>query len=585
MNKIKKAFLWSSFFFLCLFLIFDKNGGLGNKKILSMSIMDLDAVKEVTSQMAEISPNQVILYNDSPVVLEESTNTIYIPQNIYQEQWSGKISAEEGKMGIGEDELLKEKKRAIEEGHVFKLYWFDDESFCEYNLVFTGMPIVSLKGEKEGAVWTGTAEVFDSYRTSVEYQKFDCTFHVRGGSSREFSKKGYKVELTEKQGSLLGMRKDDDWILNALYDDAGLIHNMVSMKVWDKITEYNSVKGDSGFKGEYAEVFINGEYEGVYIISERVDEKELSLKQNDKLYKCRAVRIPEEHNYTNQDTDDMRPIFLLKYPKEDISENWQPLKEWVNCFLKLQVFDYAEAEKLLNMENAIDYNLFCLLIGGGDNMRKNVFFTAEYQADGQYRFIKNPWDLNATWGNPWVGIEESNNTLYDPEYYKNVIDWSGDISALYYMDEVKVSYLLYERWKELRQNQVITEEIIDNILNVQFSYLHNSGAYERNYVKWPHGVEYWSDSYIYEYVENRIKFLDVYFEQLYSNNINGIIYNGVDYSDEFEARFYWESNYEVLSEIYDYDPVILLEHYIQYGKPYGVPGRPDDVSQIPVQGK
>ena len=50
---------------------------------------------------------------------------------------------------------------------------------------------------------------------------------------------------------------------------------------------------------------------------------------------------------------------------------------------------------------------------------------------------------------------------------------------------------------------------------------------------------------------------------------------------KFEARFYWETHYDVLSQLYDFDPATLLEHYVLYGKPNGLLGRPKDWSQIP----
>ena len=54
------------------------------------------------------------------------------------------------------------------------------------------------------------------------------------------------------------------------------------------------------------------------------------------------------------------------------------------------------------------------------------------------------------------------------------------------------------------------------MLDENFAYLHNSGAYDRNYVRWnEHGREHWKDEYIYEYVENRLQFLDAYFEEPY----------------------------------------------------------------------
>lgn len=481
--------------------------------------------------------------------------------------------------------MLKTKRDAISAGQSFKLFWYNEEAYCEYNLVFTGMPIVALETENfdndSDEVWGGSIKVYDPYRTSLEYQMFDCTFNIRGGTSVLLPKKGYKVEL-EKKGSLLGMRSDDDWIFNALYDDAGLVHNKASMEVWEDITEYNSVNGDGGFDCEYAEVFINGSYNGVYLIGERVDEKELQLNEKDVLYKCRAMRIPEEHNYTNEDTDDLRPIFLLKYPQEDVAENWKPIKMWVDYFLKLKVESYEEAVKIIDMENAIDYNIFTLLTGAGDNRRKNTFFTAEYQEDGTYRFVKNPWDLNATWGNLFTGNSEENNTLFQEDYYREVRNWSSDVSTLYYMNEKEISRLLYARWIELRNTKVITEEGIDEIFNSEYAYLYASGAYVRNYERWPNGTQYWDDNYVFEYVEKRIPFLDQYFEELYFSSLNGSFYDGIDYSNEFEVRYYWEKYYDILSEIYEYDKNDLLEHYHYYGRPYGMQGRPADWSQIPV---
>lgn len=584
MNKNRNIFLLCSLLFLCIFVICDKSGISKRGKVLTIPVKSMNYINQDREELKDTAVVPAIFYNDSPVVIEKNTNTIYIPQNIYEEGWQGALQSQYGNLAFAEDELLKDKIKAIAEGYEFTLCWYDDEGYYPYQVVFTGMPMVSLTTLEEVGIeetWNGTVEVYDAYRSATEYQKFDCMFNIRGASTRYLPKKGYKIELTNEKASLLGMRTDDDWILNAMADDMGLIHNKLSLEVWDRITEYNNVTGDPGYAAEFAEVFIDGEYMGVYLLNERVDEKELSLKPKDRLYKCRSLRVPEEHNYTNEYTDGLRPIFVLKEPKEDIIENWEPMKRWVDVFMKFKVDSYEEAARILNMENAIDYNLYCLLVGGHDNIRNNLFYTAEYQEDGSYRIVKNPWDLNATWGNCWIEGEKNTYTVYDENYYKNVIDWCTDVSTLYYMDEEKTSALLYERWVELRQEGIITEESIDEILEVQFSYLHDSGAYNRNYGKWQEADEGWQDAYIYDYVENRIRFLDQYFEGLYNNSVYGMVYNDIDYSQEFEPRYYWETNYEALSEIYDYDPVSLLEHYIQYGKPYGVQGRLADWSQIP----
>ena len=77
----------------------------------------------------------------------------------------------------------------------------------------------------------------------------------------------------------------------------------------------------------------------------------------------------------------------------------------------------------------------------------------------------------------------------------------------------EIGPLLADRWQELRQN-IITKESLYEKVDAEFSYLYDSGAYVRNRQKWPPKGEYWQDSYIYEYIDRRIDFLDGYIGQM-----------------------------------------------------------------------
>lgn len=579
----KTCFILVSVLFLVLFLNYDRLIYLFADSVLTVNVLSEEKIENMIADKKIAEMGWQLTCDGNPVVYDEESKTIYIPQNMGKKEWEGRLSAAEGRLYFKSDEYLDKKEDAISTGHSFEAYLIKDDNYSVCSVVFTGMPIMNLSVESsaledEIMINSGTVQIYDPYHASARFQSAECTFHIRGGSSWNYPKSNYKLELKDTKLSFLGMRQDEDWILNSLYDDAGLIHNKISYQVWREIAGHNNVKNDEGTTLEFVEVFIDNEYCGVYALTERIDAKELSLGKKDILYKCRADRIPEEHNYSNEDTDDMRPIFILKYPQDYEEEDWEPLKAWVDDFLKEEAVDYEESTALLDMENSIDYNLFCLLIGGMDNRRKNVFFIAEYQDDGTYCFKKVPWDLNATWGNPWVDMDECNFTLYHPEYYQEVSAWATDVSTLYYYDEVEISSLLYERWQELRKEGIITKEKIYEMLDEQFTYLHESGAYQRNYRRWPKAKEYWQDDYIYEYAEKRISFLDEYFEQLYLGNISSAIYEDVDYSEEFEARYYWETNYETLSELYSYDRQILLEHYVLYGKPFGL------IARKPIEG-
>lgn len=490
--------------------------------VIGVPVMTQEKITELIAGKEKKDYNHKrVQFDEARVPYDKESNTLFIPQNMADAFWQGelKTSKKGTEVYFLEDTLFQNKEEAIGSGHTFTLYYVADTTYATYQLVFTGMPAMIIYGKEdigapEDRNWSAEMQLYDPYHSASKIQTSKINYHVRGGSSEHYSKSNFKMELEGKKLSLLGMHVEDDWILNSLYDDAGLVHNKVSTSVWREIASYNKVPNDEGMTMEYVELFLGTQYFGVYTLTERVDQTTLSLKDEDILYKCRADRIPEEHNYTNEMTDEMRPIFVLKYPKEPAAEDWNPLKDWVNYFCKGQLQTYEQGKALLNMENSVDYNLFTLLICGVDNIRKNVFLVAEYQGDGTYQFKKVPWDMNATWGNPWVYDSTCNYTIYDPSYIENMSTWPTDMDTLYEYNEKEMSALLRDRWEELRKAGVITKEKIYDMLNDEFGYLHGSGAYARNYRKWPNGTEFWQDEFIYEYTDARIDVLDEYFDKL-----------------------------------------------------------------------
>lgn len=76
-----------------------------------------------------------IRYDGCPVAYDSISNTIYIPQNIEDSNWIGKLTADTGELYFAEDEYWKDKKAAIAEGHLFKLYQVTEENHAIYNVV------------------------------------------------------------------------------------------------------------------------------------------------------------------------------------------------------------------------------------------------------------------------------------------------------------------------------------------------------------------------------------------------------------------------------------------------------------------
>lgn len=516
-NSNLKKFIMILALSLILFLI------IGREKIMnyleegymSAEVAGAYELKAMLDGKEEISGREGLFYNDHELAYDDVDRIYYVTQNMEKGEWGGFFSSSYDKLYWKKDPYFKRYKKAIAEGHIFTLYGVNEEesNYCIWQIVFTGMPIMAIKTETGNAVGDEQQKadmwISDMKFAGKEYQSCGCQVSVRGQSSRNFAKQGYKLVLNRKM-SMLGMRKDEDWILAALYDDDGLIHNKFSYDVWRNIAADNSVAKDDGTTMEYVELFCNDIYMGVYGLVERIDARELSLNKNDILYKCRGFGGPDE---TIEEDFGLSTDYDIKWPKEYSRDTWVPIKEYLDIFTAEQIENYDRAKEALNFENAIDHNIFIILARACDNyVRKNTFYIAEYNG-GKYTIIKVPWNCNATWGN---GLYKGNmnRKLYHRRWIEDVAVWSSDIKAMYQCYPDEIQRLTAVRWAELRRD-ILSEENLIQMLDEEFDYLHSSGAYNRNYVRWnEHGREHWKDEYIYEYVRQRLAFLDEYFKKL-----------------------------------------------------------------------
>jgi hypothetical protein len=100
----------------------------------------------------------------------------------------------------------------------------------------------------------------------------------RGSSSQTLPKKGYGLttlkedNATNNNVSILGMPKENDWVLNSLAFDPSLIRNYLSYDLARSTENYAA-------RGEYCEVVINGDYKGLYIFMEKlkIDDARINI--------------------------------------------------------------------------------------------------------------------------------------------------------------------------------------------------------------------------------------------------------------------------------------------------------------------
>ncbi|MBO7331021.1 MAG: CotH kinase family protein, partial [Alistipes sp.] len=165
-------------------------------------------------------------------------------------------------------------------------------------LIISGLPLVVINSQgiivDEPKV-DCTFSIFDpKARTDAEeknlvYFESLAGIEFRGAGAQRYPKKPYNFKLRDSNGNkreaeILNIRNDNSWILDAMYLDMARMRNRVCFDLWNTFNKPYYVdekpKALSGTRGHYVEVFVNGEYMGLFILSDRIDRKQYQLEQN-----------------------------------------------------------------------------------------------------------------------------------------------------------------------------------------------------------------------------------------------------------------------------------------------------------------
>ena len=165
----------------------------------------------------------------------------------------------------------------------------------------------------------GTVTSTDAYSNGANlYYDRKARMNYRGSSSLNFEKKSFAFcpgdencgqdddksadyVKTKKMNmfDLSGGVKDKDWVLYAAYVDPSMMRNILAMET------YSAMTGKWGVKNQYVELYIDGEYQGVYVFMDKVtqNKKRVNIKWDVK--------------------DDTKREFILKFDKTDVADRYE----------------------------------------------------------------------------------------------------------------------------------------------------------------------------------------------------------------------------------------------------------------------
>lgn len=400
-----------------------------------------------------------------------------------------------GNSVVKSENKSKEKKRTtITKEEVKEWAAPDEESLEYYDLgeFSTTLPVVYMntKGQqvlKENAIWGNIALLDGNGKEQSVFSTpnsiYRATIKYRGASSySKFDKKQYRIKFyknkkdSAKEVSLAGMGANSEWVLNGPYLDKTLIRNKL---VYDLARELNGWAPDTRF----VELFVDGEYQGVYLAVEPVTNGESRLrlaefgllsgetayivnrdridtgseeidtwgKTNGYTYNALYIRYPSKNKITEKQKE---------YIQKDISEFEQALygKNFSDKRIGYQAY--------IDMDNWVDYfiiNEFAMNYDAG-----NLSTYLYKELDGKLQLAV--WDFNNGFDNyQWFRTETDVLHTVENSWFQRL--WQDEA----FRERV------CERYVQLRKTTLSDEHIAEKIA----SYQEELGeAVDRNFKVW-----------------------------------------------------------------------------------------------------
>lgn len=375
-----------------------------------------------------------------------------------------------------------------------------DQFVVTSSITFTFLPILQLNGDfgydyQEGTVslYTPDGEIKEALTGKLKW---------RGGTTNtdDKHKRNYKIKFDEDV-QLFGLRKDNNWILDAGQADLFRVRNRIATELWNDMATkpYYADKEPealSGVRGQMVELFLNKEYRGIYCLTEAMDRKQMKLKKVDKntgeikgcLYKSEGYgaslmsKYPDTYNNNSETWD----TFEIKYPELDDTQNgetdWSTLWNAINFVATSSDNDFKDhIAEYFDIPVIIDYYIFINVLNAFDNVGKNMFW-AVYDKTKDKKLTPGVWDLDATVGQKWVSDHLKGTAgAYSPEYdmsaHTNLTKRLAQLDVDGFNDKV------VKRYHELRQNILSTDNLIARYTQY-FDRIYLSGAAAREEEKW-----------------------------------------------------------------------------------------------------
>lgn len=330
---------------------------------------------------------------------------------------------------------------------------------------------------------------------------------LRGSTSQLLSpKKPYSVETryadgTERKTALLGMPAESDWAFIAPYSDKTLVRDALTYELARRVMAWAP-------RTRFVELFLNGQYEGIYTITERikrdadrVNVAKMATTDNTgdvvtggyilKLDKTEGAAVDGWlSSYLPLIGSRAQTYFQYHYPKPtDISTAQKAyIRQWITRFeAAMQFGNFRDTmngyRKYVDVTSFIDFTLMNELAKNVDAYRLSTYLYKDRDSRNSRLFAGPVWDFNIAYGNvTYCTGQYPAGWVMDFNRYCSQDSWLIPFWWTKMWEDVAYRRQFRSRWQQLRRGPLSNAAIFgvfDSLVNVV------RPAQVRNFQRWP----------------------------------------------------------------------------------------------------
>lgn len=258
------------------------------------------------------------------------------------------------------------------------------------NMKDTGLPRIDIVTENGAEILSKEHYVNCTVSLSEAEEAFcfsDAEAGIRGRGNdtwKYYPKKPYRIKFAEKT-SLLGEEKHKSWVLLALYNDFSMTKDRLAFAMAESLGTDNFVPSH-----HYVELYLNGSYQGLYLLTDQIDEDRLEVKEKFSETDVEVPFLVELDARALQEGVEGVDWFwaggrsyAIKYPEVEeryTEAQFQYIKDYiqqVDDLCRKENVTLAELETLIDVESFMDYYLIQEAMGQPEINWKSVYISKE----------------------------------------------------------------------------------------------------------------------------------------------------------------------------------------------------------------